>query len=100
MAHRGALGSRGNAYVADEWINRISIFTQNGDWVGQWSTSGSQPGELNRPAGLAFDTHDNLYVVDSRDTPLPLKWHGFSGRIQSDLYGVRITTCNEGRRIL
>lgn len=62
-----ALDSQGNAYVADEWLNRISIFTKDGDWIGKWGTPGARDGELNRPSGLAFDAHDNLYLVDSRN---------------------------------
>lgn len=62
-----ALDSQGNAYVADEWLNRISIFTRDGAWVGKWGTPGTREGELNRPSGLAFDAQDNLYLVDSRN---------------------------------
>jgi DNA-binding beta-propeller fold protein YncE len=62
-----ALDSQGNAYVADEWLNRISIFTKDGDWIGKWGTPGAREGELDRPSGLAFDKHDNLYLVDSRN---------------------------------
>jgi hypothetical protein len=60
-----ALDSQGNAYVADEWLNRISIFTKDGDWIGKWGTPGAGDGEINRPSGLAFDENDNLYLVDS-----------------------------------
>jgi len=60
-----ALDQAGNVYVADEWYNRISIFTKDGDWIGKWGTPGSGDGETNRPSGLAFDKDDNLYVVDS-----------------------------------
>ncbi len=60
-----ALDSQGNAYVADEWLNRISIFTKDGDWIGKWGTPGDGDGEINRPSGLAFDENDNLYLVDS-----------------------------------
>jgi DNA-binding beta-propeller fold protein YncE len=60
-----ALDSQGNVYVADEWLNRISIFTRDGDWIGKWGTPGAGDGELHRPSGLAFDAHDNLYLVDS-----------------------------------
>ncbi|MBI3326674.1 MAG: 6-bladed beta-propeller [Nitrospinae bacterium] len=59
------LDKAGNVYVADEWVNRISIFTQNGDWIGKWGTPGEGNGELNRPSGLAFDQDENLCVVDS-----------------------------------
>lgn len=60
-----ALDSQGNAYVADEWLNRISVFTKDGDWIGKWGTPGDGDGEINRPAGLVFDKNDNLYMVDS-----------------------------------
>ncbi len=60
-----ALDSEGNAYVADEWLNRISMFTRDGDWIGKWGTTGDGDGEINRPSGLAFDENDNLYLVDS-----------------------------------
>jgi streptogramin lyase len=60
-----ALDKAGHVYVADEWTNRISIFTRDGDWIGKWGTPGRGDGELNRPSGLAFDQDDHLYVVDS-----------------------------------
>jgi DNA-binding beta-propeller fold protein YncE len=60
-----ALDSQGNAYVADEWLNRISMFAKDGEWIGQWGTPGDGPGEINRPSGMAFDANDNLYLVDS-----------------------------------
>jgi len=60
-----ALDSESNAYVADEWLNRISIFTRDGGWIGKWGTPGDSDGEINRPSGLAFDANDNLYLVDS-----------------------------------
>jgi len=62
-----ALDSQGNAYVSDEWLNRISMFTKDGDWIGKWGTPGSDDGEINRPSGLAFDANDNLFLVDSRN---------------------------------
>jgi len=62
-----ALDQQGNAYVADEWLNRISVFTKDGDWIGKWGTPGERDGELNRPSGLAFGENDHLYLVDSRN---------------------------------
>lgn len=60
-----ALDKAGNAYVADEWLNRISIFDREGECTGKWGTLGDGDGEFNRPSGLAFDAEDNLYLVDS-----------------------------------
>ena len=60
-----ALDSSQNVYVADEWLNRISIFNKDGEWLGKWGTPGSGDGEIDRPSGLVFDGDDNLLLVDS-----------------------------------
>ena len=62
-----ALDSKGIAYVADEWLNRISIFDKEGICTGTWGKVGNGEGEFDRPAGLAFDVNDNLYLVDGRN---------------------------------
>ncbi len=62
-----ALDGEGNVYVADEWLNRISIFTADGDYVSNWGTPGSGEGEISNPSGLAFDSEDNLLLVDSEN---------------------------------
>ena len=61
------LDKEGNVYVADEWLNRISIFTKEGEWIGKWGTPGEADGAINGPSGLAFDKDDNLYLVDSKN---------------------------------
>ena len=60
-----ALDSESNVYVADEWLNRISVFDKDGEWLGKWGTQGKNDGEIDRPSGLAFDRDDNLLLVDS-----------------------------------
>jgi len=61
-----AIDRGGKVYVADEWLNRISIFSKDGDYLGKWEGRlGEGDGELHGPAGLAFDKDDNLYLVDS-----------------------------------
>ena len=61
-----AIDSQQNVYVSDEWLNRISIFSKDGEYVGKWEErEGDGDGELNRPSGMAFDKDDNLFIVDS-----------------------------------
>ena len=60
-----ALDSDQNVYIADEWLNRISIFDSGGEYLDKWGLPGSGDGELNKPSGIRFDKEDNLYVVDS-----------------------------------
>ena len=62
-----ALDKDDNLYIADEWLNRISVFTKDGDWIGKWGTPGDGEGQINCPSGLAFDGEENLLVVDSRN---------------------------------
>ena len=61
-----ALDSQENLFISDEWLNRISSFSKDGDYLGKWEERpGSGDGELDRPSGMAFDADDNLYIVDS-----------------------------------
>ena len=58
-----AIDSDENIYIADEWMNRISIFTNSGHFLRNWSSQGD--GEFNRTSGIALDLNDDVYVVDS-----------------------------------
>lgn len=60
-----ALDSQENVYVADEWLNKITIFDKNGNLLSVWGTPGSEAGELMRPWGLAFDADECLWTVES-----------------------------------
>ena len=60
-----ALDSNQNLYMADEWLNRISIFDKDGLFLDKWGVPGSGDGELNRPGCIRFDKEDNMYLVDS-----------------------------------
>ncbi len=60
-----ALDKDDNLYVSDEYLQRISIFDEDGKFLSKWGTPGSGPGELNGPSGLAIDGDENVYVVDA-----------------------------------
>ena len=53
-----------NVYVADDSLQRISIFNKQGQFLAKWGVKGSGDGEFDRPAGMAFDEDDNLLLVD------------------------------------
>jgi DNA-binding beta-propeller fold protein YncE len=62
-----ALDRQDNIYVTDEWLNRISIFDQEGTFLRDWGTAGSEAGAFDGPSGIAIDRQDVLYIVDSRN---------------------------------
>jgi len=62
-----ALDSEENVYVTDEWLNRVSIFDKDGNYLRHWGVVGSGDGEFNGPSGIAIDQQDILYIVDSRN---------------------------------
>jgi len=52
-------------YVADEDLHRISIFDNEGVFLGKWGELGSAEGQINGPSGIDFDSEGNLWVVDA-----------------------------------
>ena len=60
-----ALDSDENIYVTDEWLNRISIFDKEGNFLSLWGGGGEADGQFNHPSGIAIDTDGNAIVVDS-----------------------------------
>ena len=59
------LDPRGRVFVSDEYINRITIYDEEGAYRYHWGRSGSEEGLLNGPSGIAFDSRGTLWVVDS-----------------------------------
>ena len=60
-----AVDQQGSVYITDEWLNRISVFDENGKLQHTWGREGDCSGQLNRPAGITFDSKGNLLVADS-----------------------------------
>ena len=55
-----------NVYVADEWLNRVSIFDAEGSYLGHWGTVPDGDDGPNGASSLAMDIDENVYVVDGR----------------------------------
>ena len=55
-----AFDDQDRIYVADEALNRVSIYDQD-----KWGVVGSGEGQFNRPSFIAFDQDHNLLVADS-----------------------------------
>jgi sugar lactone lactonase YvrE len=62
-----ALDSSGNVYVADEWLNRITVFDKDGEFLRSWGKAGSGDGEMDRPAGIAISPQGTVFISDSRN---------------------------------
>ena len=54
-------------FMADEVLQRITIFDAENNYVSHWGTEGSGPGEFDGPSGIAFDRDGNLLVVDDKN---------------------------------
>jgi len=62
-----ALDSQERLYIIDEWLNRVSSFDKEDNFLSLWGKPGQGDGEFNCPSGLAIDQQDDLYIVDSRN---------------------------------
>ena len=60
-----AVDSLENVYVTDEWMNRVSVFDKDGNYLTRWGSSGDGEGEFNRASGISIDAQDNVFIVDS-----------------------------------
>ena len=58
-----AIASNEDIYIADEWMNRISMFTDTGDFLRHIDLRGEEG--VRRISGIALDSYDDVYVVDS-----------------------------------
>lgn len=56
----------GDIFIADGEgpNNRIMKYSSNGDYLMEWGTMGSGPGEFNTPHDLAMDSQGRLFVGD------------------------------------
>jgi len=68
------LDSRGNVYVTDEWLNRVSVFDSQGNFQKTWGTEGAEDGEFNgfnlqEVVGDGVEeTSDGIFVFEGGNT--------------------------------
>ena len=58
------VGPNGNVYLADEYLDRISIYSPDGEYLTKWERPGDGDGQWNKPSGLVFGANGTLYLVD------------------------------------
>ena len=62
-----AIDSDNRLYLADDALQRITVYDENDAYLDKWGTQGSADGQIDGPAGLVFDGDDNLLVVDHKN---------------------------------
>ncbi len=60
-----AAGPDGRVYVADEHLQKVMVFSAEGEFVDEWGRAGSGPGELDTPSGIAIDDEGSLFISDT-----------------------------------
>ena len=71
-----ALAADGHLFVTDEFRHHVAIFPSDviypypefnpdGERIGEWGVHGSEPGRLDGPSGIAFESDGDIYIVDT-----------------------------------
>jgi uncharacterized protein (TIGR03663 family) len=63
--HGLAVDAKGNVYVSDSGLNRVTVFGPDGALIRTIGEFGAGPGQFNEPHGVAVDAQGNLYVADT-----------------------------------
>jgi DNA-binding beta-propeller fold protein YncE len=57
-------GPDDRVYIADEELNRITVYDPEGVFISKWGEQGSALGQISGPSGLKFTSDGDLLVVD------------------------------------
>src|SRR5207247_3767372 len=61
--HALDVDSSGKVYVLDTDNNRVQVFDADGNFITQWGSLGSSPGQFNAPQGISVrESSGNVYV--------------------------------------
>ena len=55
----------GHVYLCEFGNHRVQKFTLEGQYIGHFGASGHGPGQLDQPWGIARDSQDRMFVLDS-----------------------------------
>ena len=70
------IGPDGLVYVADTFNDRIQVFDADGEFVDSIASSGSAPGQVFSPFGIAFNSDGALFVTDTDNNRIQKFVHG------------------------
>jgi len=59
-----AFDRQGRLLVTDTGNKRVQVFDRSGNFIAQFGSAGSGPGQLNEPVGIAVDAAGNIYIAD------------------------------------
>jgi len=60
-------GLEDDLYISDEWTNRITRLSSEGEFISKFGKEGDEEGAFRGPAGIALDQEGNMVVVDSKN---------------------------------
>ena len=66
-----ALDSEDNLYLADDFLNRITVYDGEGEVVSTWGVKGSGDGQIDGPSGLLFDRRGQPAGGGPQEPPNP-----------------------------
>jgi tripartite motif-containing protein 71 len=62
-----ALDREGNIYFSDGQNSRVQKLSSEGEFLAEWGSRGSGPGQFHSPSGLTVDGEGNIYVADTEN---------------------------------
>ncbi|MBF0565024.1 MAG: hypothetical protein HQK89_07270 [Nitrospirae bacterium] len=60
-----AFDKDGNVYIAEQFNDRIQVFTPDGRFIKMWGSRGTGDGQMNLADSLVIDDNGTIYVADS-----------------------------------
>ena len=62
-----ALDADDNLYLADDFLQRVTVYDRDGNVATTWGEQGDGDGQFDGVSGILFDQDDNMLLVDHRN---------------------------------